>query len=135
MSLSLNWVVALAALVFWVIGTVWFFAVIGGQRKEDENNAAEGEIAAMGWSEAHMLDVVNRYPRSYSAALSYAQQAHGRRDFEEAVRRYRVAINRDPRDIRAYLGAALALREAGQLDEAEVLLRQARRPRTGCGKP
>jgi len=79
------------------------------------------------WSEAHMLDVVNRFPRSYGPALLYAQQAHGRRDFEEAARRYRVAINCDPRDIRAYMGAALALREAGRFDEAEALLLQARR--------
>jgi hypothetical protein len=43
------------------------------------------------------------------------------------LRRYQVAIERDPNDARGYAGAAAALRALKRLDESDALLRRAER--------
>jgi tetratricopeptide (TPR) repeat protein len=70
---------------------------------------------------------MERYPNSPGPVLIYAGQAATRKDFAEAARRYQLAIKRDRRAIAGYLGAQRALRDGGLLDEAEAMLRLARR--------
>ena len=81
----------------------------------------------MSWSEPATRDVMERFPRSAGPALVYAGQAMERKDYDEALRRFQIAIARDRKEVRGYLGAERALRSGGRVDEAEKLLLQARR--------
>jgi tetratricopeptide (TPR) repeat protein len=86
---------------------------------------AEREASALSWSEDRLLEVMERYPKSASPVCAYGQYASGRRDWEEALRRYQLAIARNPRHACGYAGAAAVLRRMKRLDESDALLRKA----------
>jgi Flp pilus assembly protein TadD len=121
----LNWIIGSLAGGIWGIGIFWAFCTIRRRMKAEEDHAAQMEAEAIGWSEKRILEAMERYPRSPAPAVVYARHAHGQGDFEEALRRYRLAMARGPNDERGFSGAAVVLRDLGRLDEAEALLRRA----------
>jgi tetratricopeptide (TPR) repeat protein len=58
-------------------------------------------------------------------SVQYAKLAQRRRDWPEAERRWELVRGISPRNIPAYLGLAVALREQQRFDEAQVLLEEA----------
>ena len=122
-----TWGAALVSVFLWALGIYWFLRVTGRDRKSGADELASKEAYVMAWSEARTLEVMERFPHAATPALVYAGHAMDRKDYEEALRRYQEAINRDPWDIRGYLFSGHRLREFGRLDEAEALLRRARR--------
>src|SRR5665213_1038143 len=65
-----------------------------------------------------------RFPDRPAIATSYARLAQRRRDWSEALRRWESARERFPVAAEAHIGAIVALREMGRLDEAEIRLSQ-----------
>jgi tetratricopeptide (TPR) repeat protein len=123
----LPWTVALVAAVLWAAGVWWFVKVTGRSRRDAENVEAMRQAVAVGWSEVATLEVMARYPKAPGPVLVYAGQALERKEFDEAIRRYLIAIDLDPQEVSGYVGAERALRTIGRLDEAEAMLRRAQR--------
>jgi tetratricopeptide (TPR) repeat protein len=121
-----TWSSALAAALLWTLGVWWFRRTTRAWGRESQWHMAHSETMTWAWSEARMLEVMERFPNSAEPAIAYASFAFERKDVEETLRRYQEAIRRDPTDIRAYLYPARVLRDNGRLDEAEALLRVAR---------
>lgn len=122
----LTWIVAAIAVCLWGIGIGWGAYTLRRDRRIGEEEYALNQAVLAERSEATCLDVMRRFPRASGPAIIYARHADERRDWEEALRRYQLAIERNRRDERGYLGAATALREMRRLDEAEALLRKAK---------
>jgi tetratricopeptide (TPR) repeat protein len=120
-----TWAFVAIAIIVWPWGVVRTISAIRERSKHEQEGAASAESVAFAWSEKRLLEIMERYPRSATPAVTYALAAHRRRDWPETLRRYEVAIKRDRNDARGYAGAAAALRGLGRLDESEALLRQA----------
>jgi tetratricopeptide (TPR) repeat protein len=129
----LTWAIFGAAVAFWIAAIMLYLWTTRHRRSGDEEREAAPEAAALAWSERHLLDLMERFPRSLAPALHFAHHAYQRQDWSEALHRYQVAIKRNPKDFRGYAGAAAALRGLGQFDESDALLHRARRrfPKAG----
>jgi len=126
--MSLSWEIAIGAAIIWTLGTWIFLKTVGWVGRDvGQDERAMKEAMMFSWSEARILEVMDRFPNSPGPALVYAGKAIEQKDFVAAANRYRLAIDRNRRDIAGYLGAERALREGGLLDEAEAMLRLARR--------
>lgn len=73
-------------------------------------------------AEAILAVATERFPNDIGAAATYAQLAHARRQWLEALARWEQMRTRFPDLPVGYLGAALSAREAGQPDEESRLL-------------
>ena len=112
---------------------IWWGIVVVRQRIADGLEIVAGrEATALGWSEDRLLEVMERYPTNASPVCVHGQYALARRDWEEALRRYQLAIARNPRHSCGYIGAAAALRGMKRLDESDALLRKAQKQ---CEQP
>jgi tetratricopeptide (TPR) repeat protein len=80
------------------------------------------ELKRFDEAEALLTEAVTRYPNEIGPLIEYGGLAHHRRDWPEAVRRWARLRERHPQYPGGYQASASALREAGQLDEAEALL-------------
>lgn len=87
--------------------------------------AASREAGQLADAAELLAAAVLRYPDLANPAIELAWLAHHRRDWREAVARWDVVRRRFPDEPAAYTGAALALREAGDLDAAEDLIASA----------
>jgi tetratricopeptide (TPR) repeat protein len=73
-------------------------------------------------AEALLGAAVTMFPNEVGPLHEYAGLAHHRRDWPEAVRRWARMREVRPEDPRGYQAGVSALREAGQLEDAEQLL-------------
>ena len=112
-------------MLLWPLGMVVTLCAVRSRMKDDQEAAATKEAAAFAWSEKRLVEVMERFPYSPTPAFIWGQEAQRRGDWEEALRRYQVAIERDPKDPRGHAGAASALRALKRLDESDALLRRA----------
>jgi tetratricopeptide (TPR) repeat protein len=78
-------------------------------------------------AEALLCEAVQRFPEHEAIAVAYASLASQRRDWPEALHRWAAVKTKFPKNADGFLGAANALRAAGRLDEAELLLSEAAR--------
>jgi tetratricopeptide (TPR) repeat protein len=76
-------------------------------------------------AETLSAEAVARFPDDRAIASEHARNAQLRRDWPEASRRWTDFAVRFPEIVAGYAGAATALRETGQLDEAETVLGRA----------
>jgi tetratricopeptide (TPR) repeat protein len=76
-------------------------------------------------AEAVLQVAIERFPDEPEPLFDLARLAEVRGDWEEAIRRWRVARARFPERWQCPLGEALGLRVLGRLDEAEAVLRAA----------
>ena len=65
---------------------------------------------------------VARFPAEPNPAIEQAWLAHHRRDWQTAIGQWEAVRRRFPQLVAGHVGGAQALREAGRLDEAEMLL-------------
>ena len=121
----LTWIIVAIAMTAWPLGVVRTFSSIRERMRNEQEVVAARESAAFAWSEKRLLEIMKLYPYSATPAYTYAQSAHRRKEWEEALRRYEVAIKIDRKDERGYAGAAAALRGLGRLDESDAMLHQA----------
>ena len=90
-------------------------------------DAAGYSAAARSLREKHQLDEaeamltegMERYPDQFALLVEHASLAQDRRAWPEALQRWERVRRDFPSDLRAYVGAALALREMQRFDEAE----------------
>jgi tetratricopeptide (TPR) repeat protein len=75
-------------------------------------------------AEALLSEAIARFPDDSNFPVDYARIAAERRDWVEALTRWKAARSRFPVDV-AYSGEAAALRELGHFGEAEEVLREA----------
>jgi tetratricopeptide (TPR) repeat protein len=120
-----NWLIVGIGAVFWVTSLWWWFRAIRARMAADQENMARRESSAYGWTEGRAREIMERHPRASTPKFAYAQFALHRREWEEALRRFELALTYDPRDARGYAGAAAALRGLKRLDESDALLRRA----------
>ena len=121
-------------MILWPLGVVVTLRASRSRMKDDQEAGATREGTAVAWSETRLVDVMERFPYSPTPAFLWGQVAQRRGDWEEALRRYQVAIKRDPKDARGYSGAAAALRALKRLDESDALLRRAEKRCRGAGE-
>ena len=122
----LSWIAAAIAACLWGTSIFWYLRTIRKGAKSRDDRIAEREAATVAWSEELTLAVTKRFPRSPGPAIEYAKHAQQRGEWEEALRRYRLAMA-CPNDARGFAGAAKALTELGRFDEADTLLLEAQR--------
>jgi predicted Zn-dependent protease len=113
----------------WGIAALFLLRFKRDRVKRAEAVHAFKEATAFEWSESGTLEVMKRFPKSPTPAFIYAQHAHRRRDWAEALQRYQILIARAPKDERGYQGAAISLHELKRFEEADALLRRALRRR------
>jgi tetratricopeptide (TPR) repeat protein len=123
----LSWTAVGIAACLWGTVIFWYLSYNRKRAQLNENELARREAEIWAWSEEHLLAVIKRFPRSPAPAVEYARHAQLRGEWEEALRRYRLAIACGPIDVRSFAGAAKALTELGRFDEADTLLRKAQR--------
>jgi tetratricopeptide (TPR) repeat protein len=123
----LSWTAAGIAACLWAAAIFWRLRYMRKDAKLKENALADREAALVALSEECLLAVMKRFPRSPGPAIEYAKHAQQRGDWEEALRRYRLAIACAPNGGRGLVGAAKALTELGRFDEADALLRKMQR--------
>ena len=75
--------------------------------------------------ESLLTEAVSRFPSSAGIAIALAMNAHGQRNWAEALRRWSNVRLRFPDHPYAYAATAAVLVELGRLDEAETLLADA----------
>jgi tetratricopeptide (TPR) repeat protein len=120
-----TWVVIVIGVTLWCITLTWWVRNIRVRLASDQEQMARRESSAYGWSEDRARDIMERYPRANSPKCAYAEFALHRRDWEEALRRFELALAHDRRSAHAYAGAAAALRALKRLDKSDALLRRA----------
>ena len=76
-------------------------------------------------AEALALETQNRFPSSLEPAVEHARIALQREDWHEAIRRFTQITESFPNEAAGYVGLAQALSRAGQLDDADAVLRYA----------
>jgi Flp pilus assembly protein TadD len=123
----LSWTAAGIAACVWGTAIFWYLSYMRKRAKLHDDKLAEKDAALWAFSEERLLAVMQRFPRSPGPAVEYAKHAQQRGDWEEALRRYRLAIACAPNGARGLVGAAKALAELGRFDEADTLLRKAQR--------
>jgi hypothetical protein len=119
-----SWLIAGIGALVWGAAIWWFIVAVRHRMASGLESVAGKEASALGWSEQRLLEVMERYPKCSAPVCAYATYARERRDWEEALRRYQLAIARNPRHAPGYAGAAAALRRLKRLDESEALLRR-----------
>jgi tetratricopeptide (TPR) repeat protein len=94
---------------------------------EPFQQAAFALLEATRYDEADaLLEVAKqRFPDNANVAVDYAWVAHRRHAVAEAVARWDAVREAFPGHPTGYIGAAVTLREAGQMDAAQALLTQA----------
>jgi tetratricopeptide (TPR) repeat protein len=73
-------------------------------------------------AEAMLAAAVERFPAEPLPAIEHAMLASRRKDWATAITRWALVRERFPSHLAGYLWAARALRESGQLDDAEAML-------------
>ena len=73
-------------------------------------------------AEALLAETIPGYAKDPAAAIEYAWLANSRRDWPEALRRWAAIREHFPDQPHGYAGAAAALRDAGEFDQADALL-------------
>jgi tetratricopeptide (TPR) repeat protein len=126
-SATLSWTAVGIAAFLWGAAVFWYLRNDRERAKLKESEIANKEAETVAWSEERLLGVMKRFPRSPGPALAYAERAQQRGEWEEALRRYRLAIARGANGERGVAGAARALTELGRFDEADTLLRKVQR--------
>ncbi len=125
MASTLVWVLGGITASVWGGGVLWTARAVRARLSTEQELAAMGESVTFAWSEKRLLETMERFPLSSTPAVVYARHAQRRREFEEALLRFQVAIKRNRKDPRGYAGAAASLRGLKRLDESNALLRQA----------
>jgi hypothetical protein len=128
-----TWLIVGISALLWGLATWWFIVVARQRTVDGVEVTAEREASALGWSEDRLLEVMERYPKSASPVCAHAHYAFGRQDWDEALRRYQLAIARNPRHPGGYAGTAAVLRRMKRLDESDALLRRAEKRCAGRG--
>ena len=80
------------------------------------------EIGQFDAAETLLLAATERFPDLYGPLVEFAWVAHSRRNWTAAIDRWQAVRARFPDQLVGYTGAARALRELRQLDEADALL-------------
>jgi tetratricopeptide (TPR) repeat protein len=122
-----TWLIVGIGALLWGAAIWWFIMVIRHRMVDGLEIVASREASAFAYSEDRLLEVMERYPKNASPVCAYGQYARGRQDWEEALRRFQLAIARNPRQECGYAGAAAALRGMKRLDESDALLRRAQK--------
>ncbi|HTW72091.1 MAG TPA: tetratricopeptide repeat protein [Acetobacteraceae bacterium] len=91
------------------------------------NGAADAlrELGRLEEADGILIEAQAKFPKEAGFVLAAAGIALRRREFDEALRRYELAIQKFPNEWSAYAGKAEVLREQARLDEAEAVLRDA----------
>jgi tetratricopeptide (TPR) repeat protein len=83
------------------------------------------ELRQLDEAEALLAEAMARFPDDPSPSIEHAWVAHARRDWSAAAQRWEVVHSNWPNIAAGFTGAAVALRELGQMAEAEAVLQDA----------
>ena len=120
----LPWIIALVAFAAWAIAWWWGLRFQNINAEKAKETAAAHEIATRGFTEAAILDSMQRHPKSAIPVRAWVDFAFDNHGAEEALRRARVAAGMFPKNPNITALLAKALVRLKQLDEAEPLLRR-----------
>jgi tetratricopeptide (TPR) repeat protein len=83
---------------------------------------AAGRVAE---AEAMLAEAIPDFAADPGPAIDHAWLAHAQRDWPEALRRWSAVREQFPHQPQGYSGAAIAYRDAGDFDQADLLLQEA----------